>query len=104
KVTAVLVGATAIAMKWTPAPRARHYRVWWRIAGVDADWIPAGSPADLDFTMEQLPADALVEVAVSAVNRSGESLRAEPVLVRTGERTAVNAEVQRSEGAQAEAC
>ncbi|MFN7138530.1 MAG: fibronectin type III domain-containing protein [Limisphaerales bacterium] len=82
-VEAVLVGTNAVAVKWEPAARAKQYRVWWRIAGTDSDWVPAGSPKDLDYTFEQLPGNSRVEVAVSASNKGGESRLCEPIAVQT---------------------
>ncbi|MFN7138191.1 MAG: fibronectin type III domain-containing protein, partial [Limisphaerales bacterium] len=70
--TAVLVGTNAIAMKWSPAARATHYRVWKKTVDVDAEFVPVGNPADLDHTIEGLEANSMVEVAVSAVNAGGE--------------------------------
>ncbi len=71
--TAVLIGTNAIAMKWSKSARASHYRIWKKVIGVGADYVHIGSPGDLDFTIEGLPANAHVEVMVSAVNSGGES-------------------------------
>ncbi|MFN7139067.1 MAG: hypothetical protein ACK4UN_07000 [Limisphaerales bacterium] len=81
--TAVLIGNNAISMKWEPAARASHYRVWRRIVGVDVDLEPVGNPGDLDYTMEGLPSNALIEVAISAVNNGGESAKSTVVPVQT---------------------
>lgn len=80
---AVLIGTNAIALKWNAAPRATHYRVWKRVVDVDTDWIAVGSPADLDFTIENLPGNSQVEVAVSAANAGGESQMSAVSLVQT---------------------
>ncbi|MBA4149554.1 MAG: fibronectin type III domain-containing protein [Verrucomicrobia bacterium] len=80
---AVLIGANAVSMKWTRATRAKYYRVWKRVVGVDEAFIPVGSPADLDFIMEGLPGNSNVEIAVSAVNASGESAKSVIALVTT---------------------
>lgn len=80
---AVLVGETAISLKWDAGVRATHYRVWYRVVGGDEKFQWAGSPADLDFTIEGLPSNGIIEVAVSSVNRGGESAKTEPVKVRT---------------------
>jgi len=82
-VTAVLIGPTAVSVKWTATPRAEHYRVWKKVTGVDEDFVNIGSPADLDFTMETLPSNATVEIAISAVNNGGESARSQTVSVVT---------------------
>ncbi|MFN7137992.1 MAG: fibronectin type III domain-containing protein [Limisphaerales bacterium] len=74
-VTAILIGTNAIAVKWDATPRAKHYRVWRKIAGVDTDFFNVKSPADVDLTLEGLPGNSLVEIAVSAVNAAGESNR-----------------------------
>ncbi|MFN7139496.1 MAG: fibronectin type III domain-containing protein [Limisphaerales bacterium] len=74
-VTDILIGTNAISVKWDPTPRAKHYRVWRKIAGVDVDFFNVKSPADEDLTLEGLPGDSLVEIAVSAVNAAGESNR-----------------------------
>jgi hypothetical protein len=72
-VTAVLIGPTAASIKWQAALRAEHYRVWKKVAGVDTEFVAVGSPADLDFTLESLPAQATIGIAISAVNNGGES-------------------------------
>jgi hypothetical protein len=54
-------------------PRAEHYRVWKRVIGVEAEFVNVDSPTDANFTLENLPAHASVEIAVSAVNNGGES-------------------------------
>jgi hypothetical protein len=78
-----LIGNTAAALKWNAAPRAEYYRVWKRVVGVDEELVAVGSPADVDFTIEELPSNAEIEIAVSAVNNGGESPRGEPDRVRT---------------------
>ncbi|MFN7137852.1 MAG: hypothetical protein ACK4UN_00780, partial [Limisphaerales bacterium] len=49
--SAILIGPTAVSMKWSSAPRANHYRVWKRVIDEDVELVPVGSPADLDFTL-----------------------------------------------------
>jgi hypothetical protein len=80
---ATLIGPTAVALKWDAPPRAEYSRVWKRVVGVDKDLVAVGSPADLDFTIEDLPANATIELAVSAVNNGGESSPSQVVLVKT---------------------
>jgi hypothetical protein len=82
-VSAVLVGPTAASIKWKAAPRAEHYRVWKKVTGVDEEFVAAGSPADIDFTLEGLPSNATIEIAVSAVNNGGESARSQVVTLVT---------------------
>jgi hypothetical protein len=69
-----LIGNTAAALKWDAAPRAEYYRVWKRVIGVDEELVAVGSPADVDFTAEDLPGHAEVEFAISAVNNGGETM------------------------------
>ncbi|MDB6025222.1 MAG: hypothetical protein JWM68_1445 [Verrucomicrobiales bacterium] len=82
-VLAVLIGATTAALKWAAAPRAEYYRVWVRVIGVDAEPITVGSPADIDFTLENLPAGSTIEIYVSAVNNGGESQLSEKITITT---------------------
>jgi hypothetical protein len=82
-VTVTLLGPTAAAVKWTAATRAAHYRVWKRVIGTDEQFVAAGSPADVDFTLESLPSGATIEIAVSAVNDGGESALSEKVTIVT---------------------
>ena len=82
KVVAVVSG-NAAALEWPDAPRARHYRVWRKIVGVDQEMVAIGSPTDSDFTAEDLPGNATIEFAISAVNDGGESRLSEPVTVIT---------------------
>ena len=80
---ATLIGPTAVALKWDSATRAAYYRVFKKVVGVDLDYIAVGSPADLDFTLENLPTNATVEIQISAVNDGGESPRTVAVTVVT---------------------
>lgn len=80
-VVVVLVSATAASVKWTAAARSDYYRVWLRIGGESQPWTALGSPADLDFTIEQLQGGSSMEVAISAVNSGGESAKSPPVTV-----------------------
>ncbi|MDB6025175.1 MAG: hypothetical protein JWM68_1398 [Verrucomicrobiales bacterium] len=79
----ILIGPNAAAMKWEAPARADYFRVWRRIIGVDAEPVAVGSPADLDFTLENLPAASTVEVYLSAVNNGGESALSEKVTIVT---------------------
>ncbi|MDB6029085.1 MAG: hypothetical protein JWM68_5308 [Verrucomicrobiales bacterium] len=78
-----LIGPTAAATKWEASVRAGYYRVYIRVIGVDADYRAIGSPADLDFTIENLPANATVDVVVTAVNNGGEGARSEVIRIVT---------------------
>lgn len=80
---ATLIGPGVGALRWNGAPRAEYYRVWKRVVGVDAEFLAAGSPADLDFTLEGLPPGTTIEIAISAVNNGGESARSEKVTLVT---------------------
>jgi len=68
-----LIGPTAAAVKWEASTRAEHYRVWMKIHGTEGDYVAVGSPADLDFTIENLPTNAAIDIVVTAVNNGGES-------------------------------
>ncbi|MDB6024174.1 MAG: hypothetical protein JWM68_397 [Verrucomicrobiales bacterium] len=78
-----LIGPTAAATKWEASVRASYYRVYIRVIGVDADYRAIGSPADLDFTIENLPANASIDVVVTAVNNGGEGARSEVMHIAT---------------------
>ncbi len=62
--SAILIGPTAAATKWDGSARAEYYRVWMKVHGSTADYVVVGSPADLDFTLENLPAGSAVDIAV----------------------------------------
>ncbi|MDB6025016.1 MAG: hypothetical protein JWM68_1239 [Verrucomicrobiales bacterium] len=79
----VLIGATAAAAKWLAPARAEYYRVWIRVLNVDPEYRAVGSPADLDFTIENLPSNAAVDVTLTAVNNGGEGPRSEAVRIVT---------------------
>ncbi len=81
--SAILIGPTAASTKWDASARADYYRVWMKIHGSNADYETVGSPADLDFTLENLPANAAVDIAITAVNNGGESALSEPITVNT---------------------
>lgn len=82
-VVVTLISANKLSLKWDKAARAEYYRVWLKVNGVDTELLPVGSPADLDFTIEGLPANAVLEIAVSALNNGGESVRSEVITVQT---------------------
>ena len=82
-VTAVLIGPNVVALKWDGAARAQHYRVWRKVNGVDQELIAVGSPTDKNFTLDGLPANSTIEIAISAVNHGGESATSEVVTIVT---------------------
>ncbi len=73
KVSVTLVGPNAASVKWKKAARAQYYRIWKKVVGMDEGYLPVGSPADLDFTLENLPTGAQIEIVITAVNNGGES-------------------------------
>ena len=79
----VLVGPTAAATKWEASARADYYRVWMKVHGTEGEPTAVGSPADLDFTLENLPANTQVDISVSAVNNGGESPLSEVITITT---------------------
>jgi hypothetical protein len=82
-VQVTLIGATAAAVKWGASPRASHYRIWYKVHGSVGEYIGAGSPADLDFTIENLPAVSAIDIVVTAVNTGGESPFSEVITITT---------------------
>lgn len=82
-VSAVLIGPNAAAVKWDASARAEYYRVWKKVVGLDTELVAAGSPADIDFALENLPANATIEIYVSAVNNGGESQVSEKMVITT---------------------
>ena len=58
-------------------------RVWKKVRGVDAAAVAVGSPADLDFTIENLPTGAVIEITITAVNNGGESPVSEVITITT---------------------
>ena len=82
-VVATLIGPTAVALKWQASPRAEYYHVFKKTHGLDDDYVLVGSPADLDFTLENLSAGTEVEIVVTAVNNGGESPISPKVIITT---------------------
>lgn len=79
----VTLNGTSATLTWATAPRAEHYRVWKKVAGVDVEPVAIASPTDLLSVVNDLPANATVEFAVSAVNNGGESARSEAITLVT---------------------
>jgi hypothetical protein len=82
-VKVTLIGPTAAATKWEPSARASYYRVWMKVHGAEGGYTTVGSPADLDFTIENLPANATIDIIVKAVNNGGESPVSEVITITT---------------------
>lgn len=82
-ISAILIGPTAASVKWEAPARAEYYHVWMKIHGTEGDYDLVGSPADLDFTLENLPANSQLDVALSAVNNGGESQLSDPITITT---------------------
>ena len=82
-VTVTVIGAGKAVVNWGSAPRAEHYRVWMKVNGVDEEMLSVGSTAGVELTIEGLPANATIEIAVSAVNNGGESGKSTVVTVTT---------------------
>lgn len=80
---ATLIGPVTAALKWNASARAEYYRVWMKVHGTDGEYLAMGSPVDLDFTLENLPAGTTVDIVVSAVNNGGESQLSQVVTVTT---------------------
>lgn len=81
EVQATVLPNHTIEVKWEATPRAEYYRVWKRVVNVDTEFLPIGSPYDLDFAIEELPLGTVMEIAVTAVNGGGESTRSVAVTV-----------------------
>ncbi len=82
-VKVTLIGPTAAAVKWEGAARASYYRIWMKLHGSTTDYSSVGSPADLDFTIEDLPANSTVDIVVTAVNNGGESPVSDVITIAT---------------------
>jgi len=78
-----VIGPGTAASKWDASARADHYRIWMKIHGTNDDYVAVGSRAELDFTLENLPAGSTIDIAVSAVNDGGESQLSNAVTITT---------------------
>jgi len=78
-----LIGPTAAATKWEASARAQYYRVWMKVHGAEGDYVAVGAPADLDFTIENLPANSTIDIIVTAVNNGGESPVSDVITITT---------------------
>jgi hypothetical protein len=81
-VIATLMGPNVV-VQWGASERAEYYRVFKRVIGVDAELVPVGTQNGLDLVLAGLPANAQVQLAVSAVNNGGESPVSSVVTVQT---------------------
>jgi hypothetical protein len=70
-------------VRWDPAPRAEYYRSFARVEGVDTEFQSVGNSSDPHFILQPLPANAIVELAISAVNAGGESARSGVLRIRS---------------------
>ena len=70
-------------IKWDRAPRAEYYHVQLKVNGIDAQPRLVGSPKDPNFMLEEIPANATVEVGISALNSGGESRLSETIIIKT---------------------
>ena len=85
-------GTDAVAVGWKRSAGADHYRAWLKVRGEKEEAIAVGSPTDLDFTFENLPAAVEVELGISAVNSGGESHKATIVITTPGEKNEAEGE------------
>ncbi len=67
--------AGVVYADWADARRAKRYRVFKKVTGVDNDFHSVASVTDSDATMIGLPSRATVEIQITAVNDAGESQR-----------------------------
>ena len=79
-VTAMQIESNKAAVNWERAPRAEYYHVRLKVNGSDEEPRLVGSPRDPNFMLEELPANATVEVGISAINSGGESQSATIIL------------------------
>ena len=77
-ITVTEVSETVSFVKWEQAPRAEHYRVWEKSS--TGEMTPLETRYSCDITIERSP-DVPRELAISAVNHRGESLRSELIRI-----------------------
>jgi hypothetical protein len=70
-------------VRWERPPRARYYHVWIKVIGVDEEFRLAGTRRNRDMLFKDLPRNAELEVAVSALNSGGESARSATVTFKS---------------------
>ncbi|MBI2925200.1 MAG: hypothetical protein HYY24_05795 [Verrucomicrobia bacterium] len=65
------LGGGKVRVQCDPAPRADYYQTWIQVAGVDADFRLADSPAEPDKILDGLNVGATVNLKMRAVNETG---------------------------------
>ena len=78
---ATALGGGKVRVQSDPAPRAEYYQVWIQVAGADADFRLADSPAEPDKILEGLTAGASAQFKMRAVNETGPGPFGEPLQV-----------------------
>ena len=80
---ATLNGLTTAALKWNVPARASYFHVYQRFHGADTEWTLVASPDDPDYTLEALPVNTTLDVAIAALNNGGEGPMSVPVTITT---------------------
>ncbi|MEK7675429.1 MAG: hypothetical protein AAB676_06315, partial [Verrucomicrobiota bacterium] len=75
------LGGGKVRVQSDPAPRAEYYQVWIQVAGADADFRLADSPAEPDKIIEGLTIGATAHLKMRAVNETGPGAFGESVQV-----------------------
>jgi hypothetical protein len=78
-----LLGGGVAAAKWEPVAGASHYRVYKKVANIDADYVAVATSTDPNYNIEGLPSAATVDIVVAAVNTGGEGQVSEVVTLTT---------------------
>ena len=65
--------AGVVYADWADARRAKRYRVFKKVTGVDNAFLAATTVTDSDATISGLPSGATVQIQITAVNDAGES-------------------------------
>jgi hypothetical protein len=61
-------------VQWKPSPRAKNYRVRWKVAGSEAAPTDAGLFADCAANLTGLPSAVKITVYLTARNHAGETV------------------------------
>ncbi len=80
-VTATAQGGGDVLVKTDGALRASSYNYYKKVVGVDAEPVKVKHTDGEQFTIEDLPAGATVEITVAGVNDAGEGQPSAPVVV-----------------------
>jgi hypothetical protein len=99
-VTVVAEGPATMAVTWDRAERADRYRIWAKGSGADEEPKLVATCKDRLFIFRNLPPNAEMELAVSAINNKGESRRSEGVRVKTPKAEDPNPKIQDPEKSQ----